>query len=60
MPKIKCSYCKKEMKYTDLKDIPTFPFCSKKCKLIDLGHWFNEDYKMEVPARLETESFHTD
>jgi len=48
------------MVYDELKDIPTFPFCSKKCKLIDLGHWLNEDYKMEGPAKLETESFYTD
>lgn len=24
------------------------PFCSKRCKLIDLGAWANEDYR--VPA----------
>jgi uncharacterized protein len=21
-----------------------FPFCSQRCKLIDLSHWLNEDY----------------
>lgn len=21
-----------------------FPFCSEKCKLIDLGRWFDQDY----------------
>lgn len=30
------------------QDNPTKPFCSARCKLIDLGAWANEDYK--VPA----------
>ena len=28
---------------------PFFPFCSARCKTIDLGHWFNEDYKVTRP-----------
>lgn len=27
------------------------PFCSKRCKIIDLGAWANEDYK--VPAESD-------
>jgi hypothetical protein len=27
---------------------PTFPFCSERCKLIDLGRWL--DGKYQVPA----------
>lgn len=27
------------------------PFCSKRCADIDLGHWFNETYR--IPARAE-------
>jgi len=23
---------------------PQFPFCSQKCKLVDLGRWLSEDY----------------
>lgn len=26
------------------KETPTFPFCSKRCKTIDLGRWFGGDY----------------
>lgn len=29
---------------------PAFPFCSKRCKMIDLGHWFAEDYKISRPV----------
>lgn len=25
---------------------PLRPFCSQRCKLIDLGAWANEDYKI--------------
>lgn len=24
------------------------PFCSERCKLIDLGHWANESYRIPV------------
>ncbi len=25
------------------------PFCSERCKLIDLGRWATEDYRVEQP-----------
>lgn len=25
------------------------PFCSERCKLIDLGKWANEEYRVEQP-----------
>jgi endogenous inhibitor of DNA gyrase (YacG/DUF329 family) len=25
---------------------PEFPFCSSKCKLIDLGRWLGENYRV--------------
>jgi endogenous inhibitor of DNA gyrase (YacG/DUF329 family) len=28
-----------------------FPFCSERCKLIDLGKWMNGDYR--IPGRPE-------
>jgi endogenous inhibitor of DNA gyrase (YacG/DUF329 family) len=27
-----------------MSEWPRFPFCSRKCKLIDLGRWFDERY----------------
>lgn len=36
-----CPTCKKE---TTLKDNPYRPFCSDKCKLIDLGDWASEKF----------------
>jgi uncharacterized protein len=32
---------------------PDFPFCSPKCKLIDLGRWLGESYKV---ASKETDN----
>jgi endogenous inhibitor of DNA gyrase (YacG/DUF329 family) len=30
---------------------PEFPFCSRRCKTIDLGRWLGDDYL--VPAEAE-------
>jgi tRNA threonylcarbamoyladenosine biosynthesis protein TsaE len=34
---------------------PTFPFCSKRCKLADLGQWFSEGYRVSRPTESESE-----
>jgi endogenous inhibitor of DNA gyrase (YacG/DUF329 family) len=47
--KIKCRNCDKELFYNSISDIPTFPFCSERCKLIDLGSWFDEKRRIEEP-----------
>jgi endogenous inhibitor of DNA gyrase (YacG/DUF329 family) len=31
-----------------------FPFCSERCKLIDLGAWLDAEYR--IPARPDEES----
>jgi endogenous inhibitor of DNA gyrase (YacG/DUF329 family) len=50
---IKCPICKKE---TTWSDNPFRPFCSERCRLIDLGKWASEDYripgeKKDLPER---------
>ncbi|AUM14105.1 DNA gyrase inhibitor YacG [Ketobacter alkanivorans] len=35
--KVKCPTCEKEIEYST--DNPFRPFCSERCKLIDLGEW---------------------
>jgi uncharacterized protein len=37
---MKCPICKKEVKLND----PFMPFCSDRCKEIDLGNWASEKY----------------
>jgi len=27
---------------------PCFPFCTSRCKMIDLGKWVNEEYRIPV------------
>jgi hypothetical protein len=29
-------------------DFPAFPFCSDRCKTIDLGRWLDERYRIEA------------
>lgn len=41
-PKIKCPTCEKEHVYDGSS--PHRPFCSERCKMIDLGAWANEEY----------------
>ncbi len=43
---MKCPICKKEVNPGD----PEFPFCSERCRLIDLGKWASEEYKISTPA----------
>ena len=38
---IKCPHCRKE---TTLAGNPNRPFCSERCKMIDLGTWASEGY----------------
>jgi endogenous inhibitor of DNA gyrase (YacG/DUF329 family) len=46
--KVKCPTCKKE---GDWFSGQFGPFCSKQCKLVDLGEWFNEENKISEPLR---------
>jgi len=41
--KIFCPVCKKE---TAWKDNPFRPFCSERCRSVDLGRWASEEYRI--------------
>jgi uncharacterized protein len=41
---ITCPLCKK---ITTWEENPFRPFCSERCKLIDLGAWAKEEYRIE-------------
>jgi len=50
--RLKCPVCGREFeaKFSGPHDLPPgFPFCSPRCKLIDLGRWLSEEYKISVP-----------
>jgi endogenous inhibitor of DNA gyrase (YacG/DUF329 family) len=42
-----CPICKKS---TDSETGADFPFCSERCKLLDLGNWASEKYVISSPA----------
>jgi len=43
---LKCPICKKDVKLGEAN----FPFCSERCRLIDLGNWSTEKYRISSPA----------
>jgi uncharacterized protein len=45
--KILCPTCKKPVRKND----PDFPFCSERCRLIDLGKWASGGYVISSPVR---------
>ena len=45
--RLRCPTCKKPVKNTD----PEFPFCSERCRLIDLGKWASGAYVISSPLR---------
>jgi len=44
MIKGRCPICKKAYAIAKLDDLPSFPFCSDRCKLVDLGRWIDGNY----------------
>ncbi|MCM3869144.1 MAG: DNA gyrase inhibitor YacG [Pyrinomonadaceae bacterium] len=40
---MKCPTCGKPV---ERKDNPFRPFCSERCKMVDLGRWVNDEYRV--------------
>ena len=45
--KVRCPICKKAVKTAD----PEFPFCSQRCRTIDLGKWASGGYVISSPVK---------
>jgi endogenous inhibitor of DNA gyrase (YacG/DUF329 family) len=47
-----CPTCRKRV---EPADNAYFPFCSERCKLVDLGRWIGEEYRIpaEDPPRSD-------
>ncbi len=43
---LRCPTCRKVVLRTD----PEFPFCSERCRLIDLGKWASGGYVISTPV----------
>jgi endogenous inhibitor of DNA gyrase (YacG/DUF329 family) len=42
---MKCPICQKEVAFSDAE----MPFCSARCRLLDLGNWASEKYVISSP-----------
>lgn len=47
---VKCPHCRKE---APLTGNPFRPFCCERCKMIDLGTWATEGYRIPGEKRPE-------
>jgi len=43
---VRCPICKKPVSLDD----PNVPFCSDRCRVIDLGNWAMEKYVIPTPV----------
>ena len=56
---LKCPVCGHPVKMESGKrrPKPPFPFCSERCRLIDLGRWLGEHYRVPAVEQDEWEPF---
>jgi uncharacterized protein len=45
---VKCPTCGREIEWSDA--FPFRPFCSERCRLIDLGAWLTEQHTIPADA----------
>jgi len=50
-----CPHCGKEHPWDSRNRFR--PFCSERCKLIDLGKWANEEYRVAQPSDEDEQEF---
>jgi endogenous inhibitor of DNA gyrase (YacG/DUF329 family) len=53
MPAHRCPICHKSA--APVVDNPVFPFCSERCKLLDLGHWLDGRYVVASSSPFDEE-----
>ncbi|HEY4308247.1 MAG TPA: DNA gyrase inhibitor YacG [Pirellulales bacterium] len=48
----RCPTCRRQF---DSEQSPAMPFCSERCRRVDLGRWLNEDYGLPFePSEKDT------
>ena len=55
---VKCPNCGKDVEWT--KDQKWRPFCSDRCRLIDLGEWANESHRIAGSETIPEEQLKSD
>lgn len=53
-PVVPCPQCGKRLYWTS--DNPWRPFCSKRCKMIDLGAWADESHRIAGEPAMDDAS----
>ncbi len=48
-----CPICKCPIQGESINDLPTFPFCSARCRTIDQARWASDDYLVSQPATVD-------
>jgi len=46
----RCPTCRKAVETEPGKRPKDFPFCSERCRLLDLGKWLRGDFRIPVAA----------
>lgn len=49
----RCPGCEKETRVERREDAPFRPFCSERCKLVDLGRWLDGTYVISEQSTPE-------
>jgi uncharacterized protein len=44
----RCPICSKSFQIATVDDLPSFPFCSERCRLVDLGRWIDGRYAVPL------------
>ena len=57
MNNVRCPICEKPMDSHGPKEWPDWPFCSKRCKMVDLGRWLGGSYRIETPVTKEESEY---
>lgn len=50
MNKVTCPICGRALEGRAPAELPAFPFCGERCRLIDLGRWLGEKYRIAPEA----------
>jgi endogenous inhibitor of DNA gyrase (YacG/DUF329 family) len=45
----RCPICHRPFEIASLGELPSFPFCTERCRLIDLGRWIDGSYAIPQP-----------
>ena len=53
--RVACPTCRKQVVRSPEAKAPYFPFCSERCKLLDLGKWLDEEHRIEEPLPPEAD-----